>query len=312
MRRGRTRTRSCHSCRSCRPTFLRASREFATPGQRGWGRDGFHAGCPRWLRWLIPLSRHSFRTADETLRTIAWYGENGREKSRRTPYQERNATATANARLDTANESHRLTDTDDPGHHPLSHQADNNPTATDASIGKPHATETEHGPDTPGPDTTGATAALPAAILPAAGLHAPHLPRPAANRTRRRTQGDENTPDPHDTKITTEQATFHSDLHVADPPDKQSAHLRLLVNHPTTLDKKTTTRITPSSHKRQVRRGQPLDLVGRGDLEHPEHAQHVAAQAVRRPRLVRLPLACHQARLPSSATGQRPGAGPRP
>lgn len=60
----------------------------------------------------------------------------------------------------------------------------------------------------------------------------------------------------------------------------------------------------------QVRRGQPLDLVGGRDLEHPEHAQHIRAQPVRRSRLVRLALARHQARPP--AVRVRPPAGRRP
>ncbi|MDG9688380.1 hypothetical protein QC334_37660 [Streptomyces sp. DH18] len=42
----------------------------------------------------------------------------------------------------------------------------------------------------------------------------------------------------------------------------------------------------------QVRCADPLDLIGRGDLQHSEDAQHVAAKTVRRSRRVRLP--CHQ------------------
>ncbi|WP_030773804.1 MULTISPECIES: hypothetical protein [unclassified Streptomyces] len=38
----------------------------------------------------------------------------------------------------------------------------------------------------------------------------------------------------------------------------------------------------------------PLDLVRRGHLQHPEHPQHIAPQVVRGPRRIRQPPACHQ------------------
>lgn len=56
----------------------------------------------------------------------------------------------------------------------------------------------------------------------------------------------------------------------------------------------------------QVRRGQPLDLVGGGDLQHAEDAQHIRAQVVARSRLVLLARARHQARPP--AVRDRPPA----
>ncbi|GDY49072.1 hypothetical protein SANT12839_099540 [Streptomyces antimycoticus] len=52
-----------------------------------------------------------------------------------------------------------------------------------------------------------------------------------------------------------------------------------------------------------------MDLVGRGDLEHSEDAQHIAAQVVGRSRLVRLALAGHQACPP--VVRDRPAAGRR-
>jgi hypothetical protein len=61
---------------------------------------------------------------------------------------------------------------------------------------------------------------------------------------------------------------------------------------------------------RQVRCRQPLDLIRRRGLEHPEHAQHIGAQVVGRPRLVRLALARHQPRPP--VRRDRPPAGRRP
>ncbi|MCX4648118.1 MULTISPECIES: hypothetical protein [unclassified Streptomyces] len=60
----------------------------------------------------------------------------------------------------------------------------------------------------------------------------------------------------------------------------------------------------------QVWRGQPLYLVGGRDLEHPQHAQHIAAQPVRRSRLIRLALARHHARPPIDRV--RPPSGRRP
>src|SRR5690606_20122238 len=49
---------------SCRPTFQVNLRSSGMIGGRRRGRDGFHAGCPRWLRWLSPLSRLLVLTAD--------------------------------------------------------------------------------------------------------------------------------------------------------------------------------------------------------------------------------------------------------
>ncbi|MER6030712.1 hypothetical protein [Streptomyces sp. NPDC001851] len=60
----------------------------------------------------------------------------------------------------------------------------------------------------------------------------------------------------------------------------------------------------------QMRRGQPLDLVGGGDLQHAEDAQHIRAQVVARSRLVLLALARHQPRPP--VVRDQPAAGRRP
>jgi len=63
---------------SCRPTVALLLLQCLTPwclharitAQRRC-RDGFHAGCPGWLRWQNPRHRHTASTADWALRSIA-------------------------------------------------------------------------------------------------------------------------------------------------------------------------------------------------------------------------------------------------